>query len=223
MRLIVIFKIDCSTSKPTNMPSIDPRFDAYIEKAADFARPILTRLRKIIHAACPEVDEVIKWSFPNFEYRGSILCSMAAFKQHCSFGFWLASQMSDPENLFESVGEKSSMGHFGKLTTVSDLPSDDVLIRYIHEAMRLIEKGVKIKKEKPAAPKEPHAPDYFLEALKQNPPASIAYEKFSPSHKKEYIEWITEAKTEATRNKRIASALEMIAVGKSRHWKYVRG
>lgn len=204
------------------MANIDPRVDDYIDKAADFAKPILVHLRHVIHRACPDVKEVIKWSFPNFEYRGSILCNMAAFKQHCSFGFWLASQMSDPENLIQTVGEKSSMGHFGQIKTIQDLPSDQVLIRYIKEAMALNEKGVKVKKVESVAPKEIETPAYFLDALKQSSSALIAYEKFSPSHKREYVEWITEAKTEATRNKRIATALEWIAEGKSRNWKYAK-
>jgi uncharacterized protein YdeI (YjbR/CyaY-like superfamily) len=130
--------------------------------------------------------------------------------------------MSDPEKLIQTVGEKSSMGHFGQIKSIEDLPSDEVLVRYIKEAMTLSERGVKVKKVKSAAPKEIETPAYFLDALKQNSSAMIAYEKFSPSHKKEYIEWVTEAKTEATRNKRIATALEWIAEGKSRNWKYAK-
>ncbi|MCW3107296.1 MAG: hypothetical protein JWQ09_1802 [Segetibacter sp.] len=203
------------------MAAIDHRVDEYISKAADFAKPILNHLRNVIHIACPDVKETMKWSFPNFEYAGRILCSMAAFKQHCTFGFWLGSKMKDPDKLLSAVGEKTAMGHFGQIKTLDDLPPDRVLIKYIKEAMKLNEEGVKItKKVKPATQKEMEVPSYFLEAIKQNPAAFSTFGKFSPSHKKEYLEWITEAKTEATRNKRITTALEWIGEGKSRNWKY---
>lgn len=203
------------------MPAYDPRIDAYFERSAEFAKPVLNHLRAIIHKACPDVQETMKWSFPHYEYAGSILCSMASFKQHCAFGFWLGSLMSDPEKIMKSAGEKNAMGHFGQLKRVTDLPPDPVLIRYIKEAMALNEKGVKmIKKGKASDTKEVEAPSYFLDALEKNLTAFEAFKKSSPSHKKEYIEWITEAKSEATRSKRISTALEWLAEGKSRHWKY---
>src|SRR3954454_9510627 len=121
------------------MPGIDPRVDDYIARSADFAKPILTWLRNVVHHACPEVRETIKWSFPNFEYRGSILCNMASFKQHCSFGFWLGGQMSDPDNLIAASSEKTSMGHLGQIKSTVDLPPEEVLIRYIQEAMAFTE------------------------------------------------------------------------------------
>lgn len=205
------------------MAAIDPRIDDYISKAPDFAKPILNHLRSIVHTACPDVKETMKWSFPHFDYAGGILCSMAAFKQHCTFGFWLGSKMKDPDKLLAPVGERTAMGHFGRIKTLANLPSDKVLIKYIHEAMGLNEKGVKIaKKVKPEAQKEIEVPSYFSDALKQNPTALAAFGKFSPSQKKEYLEWITEAKTEATRNKRMETALEWIGEGKSRNWKYAR-
>ena len=204
------------------MPHLDARIDDYINKAADFAQPILKHLRSVVHAACPDVKEVIKWSFPNFEYNGSILCNMAAFKQHCSFGFWLGSQLSDPDQLIQKGGEKTSMGSLGQIKSNKDIPPDDVLIRYIHEAMGLIEKGAKVKKEKVVNTKEVETPSWFLEALQQNEGAMIAYQKFSPSQKREYVEWLTEAKTEATRAKRMTTALEWIGEGKTRNWKYAR-
>src|SRR4051812_48211838 len=145
------------------MPATDSRVDDYISKSADFAKPILTYLRNVVHHACPEVRETIKWSFPNFEYAGTILCNMASFKQHCSFGFWLGSQLSDPEHLFEPIGEKTSMGHLGQLRSMADVPSEEVLTRYIKEAMTLNEKGIKVKKERSATPKETVVPEYFLE------------------------------------------------------------
>ncbi len=202
------------------MPVTDPRIDEYISKSADFAKPVLTHLREIVHKACPEVKETIKWGMPHFDYAGGILCSMAAFKQHCAFVFRLASLMTDPDKLL-TIGEKAAMGHFGQIKSVADLPSEKVLVNYIKEAMALNEKGTKIpRKEKAAAAKEIEIPPYFLDALKQNRAVYTTFEKFSPSHKKEYVEWITEAKTEATRKKRIATALEWLAEGKSRHWKY---
>ncbi len=200
--------------------TLTQKFDEYILEAADFAKPILTHLRSIIHKACPQVKETIKWSFPNFEYSGSILCSMAAFKQHCTFGFWLGSLMNDRHGLLSNVGEKTAMGHFGQIKSLEDLPSDSILVEYIKEAMSLIEKGVKVQKKEKVQLKEPEIPDYFKSALQTNNTALSYFEKLSPSHKKEYLEWITEAKTETTRNKRVATAVEWMEEGKSRNWKY---
>src|SRR5215210_4745794 len=197
----------------------DPRVDEYISKSADFAKPILNHLRDIVHEACPAVKETMKWRFPNFEYAGGILCSMAAFKQHCTFGFWLASLMTDPDRLL-TLGEKTAMGHLGQIKNIADLPPEKVLVKYIKEAMLLNETGAKISKKKVSEIKEVEVPPYFLDALRQNKTAYSTFEKFSPSHKKEYLEWITEAKSEATRNKRIATALEWLEEGKPRLWKY---
>lgn len=202
------------------MTATDSRIDDYIAKSADFAKPILTRLRATVHAACPTVNETIKWGFPNFVYNGQILCSMASFKQHCTFGFWLASLMKDPDKILATVGEKASMGHLGPMKSMADLPDEKVLIKYIKEAMLISEQGNRQKKEKVSLPKEIGVPDYFSDALKQDSIALLTFEKFSSSHKKEYVEWITDAKTEATRQKRIAAAIEMLREGKSRNWKY---
>lgn len=203
------------------MSAIDPRVDEYISKAAEFAKPILHHIRKIVHSACPDVKETMKWSFPHFEYSGGILCSMAAFKHHCAVTFWLASKMKDPHQLLQVAGERTAMGQFGQIKRLSDLPADEVLTEYINEAMRLTEEGVKLeRKVKPSTSKDLEVPSYFSDALNQNAAAFSAFAKFSPSHKKEYVEWITEAKTEATRQKRMATALEWIAEGKPRNWKY---
>ncbi len=204
------------------MPTNDPRIDAYISKSAEFAKPVLEHLRDIIHKYCPDVQETIKWSFPHFEYQGGILCSMASFKQHCSFGFWLGSLMKDPHNLLTPVGERTAMGHFGQIKSVKDLPSDKMLGSYIKEAMALIEIGTKLQKAPKAEPKDILMPPYFLKELKKNKTAHTNFESFSPSHKKEYLEWITEAKTEATRDKRIAAAIKMLEKGKPKNWKYMR-
>jgi uncharacterized protein YdeI (YjbR/CyaY-like superfamily) len=204
------------------MPKQDPRIDAYIEKAAPFAQPILIHLRELIHATCPDVEETWKWSFPNFDYHGSTMMSMAAFKQHCSVGFWKASLMPDPDGIL-TITEREAMGNLGKVTSLKDLPKDSVLKKYIKTAMKLNEDGVK----KPAAAKateeqkkEQKTPADFAALLKANKEAATVFENFSYSNRKEYIVWIEEAKTEATRTKRMAQAIEWIAEGKSRHWKY---
>ena len=196
------------------MPTIDPRVDEYIAKSAEFAQPILIHLREVIHAACPEVKETIKWSMPNFDYHG-IMCNMAAFKQHCAFGFWKAELLLADE---DDKG-KEAMGQFGRITSVKDLPSKKVLTAYVKKAMKLNEAGVKVAKPK-AAPRELAVPDYFIAALEANPAAYEVFNNFSTSAKREYCEWLTEAKTEATRDKRMAQAVEWIAEGKKRNWKY---
>lgn len=204
------------------MPVYDPRVDAYIAKAAPFAQPILKHLRELVHQACPDAHETIKWSFPNYEYGGAILCSMAAFKQHCSFGFWLGSLLTDPKGLLLTGSDKTAMGHLGQIRSVSDLPEDRVLLAYIREAMALTDRGAKVPRKPKAAPQALVLPEPFREALAGNKEAQAHFEAFSPSQKKEYVTWITEAKTEATRDKRMATALEWIAEGKGRNWKYER-
>ncbi|MBO9614193.1 MAG: YdeI/OmpD-associated family protein [Dyadobacter sp.] len=205
------------------MSRTDPRIDAYIVKSASFAIPILEYLRALVHETCPDAKETMKWSFPHFEYKGSILCSMASFKQHCSFGFWLESRLSDPDNLLAVNGERVGMGSLGKITGIEDLPAEEHLRGFILEAMRLIDSGVKLKKEnKPQEPKELVVPAYVTEALADHAAAKKVFEGFSYSNKKEYVEWFEDAKTEATREKRIAQALEWLAEGKVRNWKYVR-
>lgn len=205
------------------MPVTDPRVDEYINKSAEFAKPILHHLRGLVHTACPAVTETIKWSFPNFDYAGSILCSMASFKQHCAFNFWRAALLSDPDKILEVGSEKNAMGSLGQIKSLAELPPDEVMIKYLKEAMTLVEKGAKVpKKAKPLVAADLVVPDYFKAALQENETAFINFEKFSLSHKKEYLEWITEAKTEATRSKRIATALEWLQEGKSRNWKYMK-
>ncbi|MTW14498.1 hypothetical protein GM658_28175 [Pseudoduganella eburnea] len=196
------------------MPTTDPRVDAYIANAAEFAQPILSHLREVIHAACPEVKETIKWSMPCFDYHG-ILCNFAAFKQHCAFGFWKAELLLAQE---DDKG-KEAMGQFGRITSVKDLPSKKVLTAYVKKAMTLNEAGVKVARPK-AAPRELVVPDYFIAALEENPAAYEVFNNFSTSAKREYCDWLTEAKTEATRDKRMAQAVEWIAEGKKRNWKY---
>ena len=205
------------------MPGNDRRIDAYILNAEKFAQPVLNHLRELVHVACPGVQETMKWSFPHFEYNGSILCSMASFKKHCAFGFWKASVMKDPHKLFELQG-RTAMGHLGRIESIDDLPSDKILISYIKEAAKLNKEGVKLpSRTKPVTTaKSIDPPDYMLKALKKNKKAWSNFEAFSPGRKKEYIEWITGAKTEATRTKRVSDMLEWVEEGKIRNWKYLR-
>lgn len=199
------------------MAKRDPKVDAYIAEAAPFARPILRRLRKVVHAGCPAVEETIKWGFPHFVYKGNI-AGMAAFRQHCVFGFWKDALLFNREN-----GEqKEAMGQFGRLTDVADLPDEKVLIGYVRKAAELNETGMKVARGtgEPRAPIE--MPDDFATALKKNARAAKSFEGFSQSKRRDYLEWITEAKRDQTRRQRIATSLEWLADGKSRNWKYER-
>ncbi|MDR0793404.1 MAG: YdeI/OmpD-associated family protein [Chitinophagaceae bacterium] len=203
------------------MPQTDTRVDTYIAKSASFAQPILVHLRSLIHKSCPNVMETIKWGMPNFDYKGKILCNFAAFKQHCAFNFWLGSVMQTVKEFSVSADREEAMGDLGKIKSLSDLPPDKLFLKALKEAQDLIDKGVTLpKKQKDDAPKEISVPDYFVKALKKNKQAADVFNKFSYSCKKEYVDWITEAKTDATREKRIATAIEWLAEGKSRMWKY---
>lgn len=203
------------------MGKYDPRVDAYIAKSQEFNRPILEHLRVLVHKACPEVEETVKWGFPHFDYKG-MMCSMASFKQHCAFSFWKASLMKD-KKLVENAKSESSMGHLGRITSLKDLPKDKILISYIKEAKKLNDEDVKLPPRKSIqSKKEIVIPDYIIRALKKKRSALKNFEDFSPSHKKEYIEWITEAKTEETRSKRVSTAVDWIAGGKPRNWKYMK-
>lgn len=199
------------------MGTRDPRFDAYIENAAPFARPILSHLREVVHAACPEVVEEMKWSSPHFTYRG-MLAQMAAFKQHCAFGFWKGALIvGDDERA------RQAMGSFGRIASLDDLPPDDVLAEYVHRAMRLNEQGVTAPPRPPKHPKpELGVPDDLAAAFQANDAARAAFDGFTPGQKREYLEWITEARSGATRQKRLAQAVEWMTEGKTRNWKYQR-
>jgi uncharacterized protein YdeI (YjbR/CyaY-like superfamily) len=197
------------------MPTVDPRIDAYIEKSADFAKPILEHIRKVVHKACPDVVETVKWGMPHFDHKGPI-CHMAAFKQHCAFGFWKQELLE--QDAFPA--EKTAMGGFGRITSVKDLPAEKVLTGLIRQAMELNEKGVKLKK-KPAEKKaDLPVPESLAAALKKNKKAKAVFDGFPPGKRKEYIEWINDAKTNATREKRLTTAIEWISEGKGRNWKY---
>ncbi len=203
------------------MGNKEPKVDLYISKAADFAKPILNHLRDLVHKACPDVEEKIKWGFPHFDYKG-MMCSMAAFNQHCAFTFWKAALMKD-KTLIANAESESAMGHFGKITSKKDLPADKKIIGYINEAMILNEKGIKLSQKKATATKkEIVVPDYFLKQLRSNKKALTTFENFSPSNKKEYVEWVIEAKTDETKNRRMKTAIEWMSEGKPRNWKYMK-
>ncbi len=191
----------------------DQRIDVYIDKSQEFAKEILIEIRRRIHEFCPNVVETMKWSFPNFIYKGKILCSMASFKNHCSFGFWLAALMQSSEL------KTGAMGVFGKMKSINDLPSIDIFKTMLFEAMELTDAGKTIPKATKNAIELIESPD-LLKCLATNEKALSKYNSFPPSHKKEYNQWILEAKTEVTRQKRIAQAAEWISEGKGRNWKY---
>jgi hypothetical protein len=191
----------------------DPRIDAYIAASADFAKPILKYLREVVHEACPDVEETIKWRMPHFDYQG-ILCGMAAFKEHCAFNIWKGS-------LIVGGGAPEAMGNFGRITKLSDLPSKKTLTGYIKQAMKLREDGVKNPaRSKPRKASEVVVPSDLASALRKNKKAATAFEGFPPSHKREYAEWISDAKRDETRKRRVDTAVEWMAEGKSRNWKY---
>ena len=193
----------------------DPRIDAYIERSADFARPILEHLRDTVHEACPQVEETMKWSMPHFMYEG-MLCGMAAFKAHCTFGFWKGALV-----LGDSDGAaKDAMGQFGRIERISDLPPKRTLVALVRRAMQLNEQGVKspVRARTPKPPAE--VPDDLSAALARNRKARATFEGFSAAQRREYVEWIAGAKREETRARRLATTLEWLAEGKPMNWKY---
>ena len=197
------------------MGTRDARVDAYIAKSAEFARPILTALRIVVHRACPQVEETLKWGMPFFQYRG-LLCHMAAFKQHCAFGFWKGARV-----LGAAAGRREAMGHFGRLTAVRDLPPRQRLATLIRKAMALNAAGVwrpaRGLAHRRARPTPP--PDLLTE-LRKKPKALAHYRAFTPAQQREYVDWLREAKRADTRARRLAQALAWIAAGRTRNWKY---
>lgn len=204
----------------------DKRFDTYINESAEFAQPILKHIRELVHEACPDIVEEFKWGHPHFTYEGSIICGMASFKQHVGFGFWKASLIMGTDS--SKVGPEG-MGQFGKLTTVKQLPSKKVLTGYVKAAMKLNEAGIPAAPRRSAIAKKAAAkksgtvlkvPADLIAALELNRAALDTFDAFSPSARKEYIEWITEAKQQTTRERRLEQAIEWMADGKQRNWKY---
>lgn len=199
--------------------SRDPRVDAYIARQREFAKPVLKYLRGVIHEGCPDVKETIKWGVPSFEHHG-ILCGMAAFKAHLQFGFWKHDLV---------VGKRAMQGMgFGKFSSIEELPARAKLVSYVKKAAKLNEQGVKApwmearaKKARRTKKSPIPVPADFRAALAKAAKANAAFDQFPPSHKREYLEWITEAKQDVTRQRRIAQAVEWIAEGKHRNWKYM--
>lgn len=200
------------------MSQYNPAVSEYIDRSAGFAQPILAQLRETVHVFCPGVRETIKWSFPNFEYKGSILCSMASFKAHCSFGFWLVSLMKDEHGVL--LETKEGMGHLGKIRSVGDLPPPEKLGALILQAMELIDSGAKLPKAGQKTVRELVIPQVLTDALEKHPAARSVFDNFSFSHKREYVDWLNEAKTEATLNKRLDTTISNLLEGKSKEWKY---
>ncbi|HUQ87904.1 MAG TPA: YdeI/OmpD-associated family protein [Vicinamibacterales bacterium] len=199
------------------MPKTDPRIDAYIKKARPFAQPIMTHLRKIVHRAVPDVEETIKWSVPHFAYKG-MFCGFAAFNEHVGFGFWKAALLKDH---LPGIGG-SMAGQFGKITSLKDLPGDRELTRILKAAKKLNDDEVKAPPMRKGPRPELKAPADLLAALARNKKAKATFDNFSPAQRREYISWVIEAKQAATREKRIKTAVEWMAEGKIRNWKYVR-
>lgn len=191
----------------------DPRIDAYIRRASPFARPILKRLRDIVHIGCSDVEETIKWNSPFFEHKG-IICFMAAFKEHCAFGFWKGS-------LIFGAKHKGAMGHFGRITSISDLPNAKTLAGYVRKAAELNEAGVQKSRPRSRAKQKLSVPADLKAALQRNAKARKTFENFSYSHKKEYVTWITDAKRDETRKRRLQTAIQWLAQGKPQNWKYL--
>jgi uncharacterized protein YdeI (YjbR/CyaY-like superfamily) len=200
------------------MGTRDPRVDAYIAKQKDFAKPILTHIRDVVHAACPDVEETLKWSSPHFMYKGGMMCGMAGFKEHAIFGFWKGKLIDGVSPNRNNGGD--AMGNFGKLTSVKDLPSRTKMTSLIRQAMKLNDEGVTVPRPKRGARPEAAVPPELKVALAKNRKAATHFAAFPPSHRREYIEWIIEAKRDETKAKRVAQAVEWIAEGKGRNWKY---
>ncbi len=196
------------------MASSDPRVDAYIERSADFAQPILHFLREAVHAACPDVEETIKWGMPMFMHHGN-LCSMAAFKQHAAFAFWKNSVVVG------STADGSAMGQFGRISHCRDLPTKKVLSGFVRAAMKLNVAGVKPERVRAAPKPAADLPNDLVAALRKQRKAGREFATFTDSQRREYIEWIVEAKRAETRQRRLDQAIEWIAEGKQRNWKYM--
>lgn len=191
----------------------DPRIDAYIAASAEFARPILTHVRTVLHAHCPAVEETIRWNMPSFSYKRRPFASMAAFKRHAAFGFW-------DREVLKTGQEGAGAGQFGRIVCLADLPSDAVLIAKIREGMAMIDVGEKPRRvARPPRP-EPEVPPALAEALAGDAAAMATFTAFTPSCRREYCEWVGEAKRDETRSNRVTETIAMLREGKKRNWKY---
>ena len=198
----------------------DPRIDEYINSARTFAKPIIEYLRNLMHKACPEIQETIKWSFPHFTLDNKIVCHISAFKNHSSFGFWNVDKMDYPDEMLQKIGV-TPMRSLGKIQRQENLPEEKVIVSYIHNAIEALNKPKTKPLPNDTKPKILDTPLDLVEALDENEKAKKTFDSFSYSNKKEYVEWITEAKTESTRLKRLETTMEWLADGKVRSWKYI--
>jgi uncharacterized protein YdeI (YjbR/CyaY-like superfamily) len=192
------------------MTTFDPRVDAYIQRAAPFARPLLEQLRRDLHAASPDLDESIRWGMPAFLHGGRLVAMLAAFKAHASFGFWRAN---------EAATAREGMGQFGRLTSLHDLPGAALIAEGVRAAIARAEAGAPRAPRKPARP-EAVVPDDLRAALAERPAAAATFAAFPPGQRREYVDWITEAKRSETRARRLVQALEWLDEGKTRNWKH---
>jgi uncharacterized protein YdeI (YjbR/CyaY-like superfamily) len=197
------------------MAKKDPRIDAYIAKAKPFARPILKHIRKLVHQGCPDVDETIKWGSPHFDYQGSPMAGMASFKEHAVFGFWKASLLSGAK----TSKSAEAMGQFGRMASLDDLPADAKILKMVREAAKLNEQGITVKRPKPGSKPPLPVPADLAKALAKSKMAKAGFEGLTPGQRREYLEWLLEAKREETRAKRFKTALAQMAEGKSLYWK----
>ena len=194
--------------------SRDSRIDAYIERSQPFAKPVLQHVRERVHAAVPEAEETMKWSSPAYTLGGKILLMTAAFKQHAALNFWRGQELRGEQ------ANADAMGQFGKITSLADLPPDGELDRLIREAAELTQSAPAPRKTKHAPKLPPEMHPEFAAALAKSPKAKAALDGFPPSAQRDYLEWISEAKQDSTRAKRIATAVEWLSEGKRRHWRY---
>lgn len=216
MRNTVMENVYC-TLVYSYMNNYKPEVTAYIEKSDSFAQPILTHIRELIHKTCPDVEEQMRWGHPHYYYKGKGMCFNQALKGRVTFGFWYDSLVFDPAKL--SAAAIKAQESMGFMKDIKEIPSDEIFVECIKIGMEVKEQGLKVEtKSKPKA--ELVVPDYFTKALEKNSVAKKNFEVMSPSHKREYVNWIIDAKTEETREKRIAQAIEQIAEKKSKNWKY---
>lgn len=199
------------------MKHTDPGVDAYIQNSAPFAQPILKHIRELMHKGCPDLTETIKWGMPHFEYHG-VIGSMAAFKEHAVFGFWKQDLIP---GMKQYIKEKEAMGSWGRITSLAGIPPDKDIIEFVRTAAKLNEEGVKSPRKAPK-PVVVNMPDDFMQAIRANKKALETYEKFSPSNKRDYADWINDAKSEETRSERMKTAVQWMSEGKPRMWKYMK-
>jgi uncharacterized protein YdeI (YjbR/CyaY-like superfamily) len=216
------FALACAemSPKPQRKQLTDKRVDAYIAQAPPFAQPILRHLRELVHRGCPGANETVKWRIPFFEYKGQIICNMAAFKQRCMFGFWAPEMRAVLGK--DAVRPARGNGWLRRITRPEDLPGDRAMLDYIKKAAEIASSGRQTspmaarRKSRPELPPHPE----FAAALKKNKKAAATLEGFPPGRRREYLEWINGAKQDQTRTTRIATAVTWLAQGKSRNWKY---